>query len=112
MYHFAAADLWQHLAALNAIIENPLHPSNPFVDSDRPSRLFGPYWVLVGGVSSLAGLTAPQGFVLGSILNLILLAIGISDTGSRHSWRAERCPCPDGGDAGRLAARAQFHRLP
>ena len=77
MYHLAAADLWQHLAAVNAIIENPFHPSNPFVVSDQPSRLFGPYWVVVGGISNLAGLTAPQGFVLGSILNLILLAIGI-----------------------------------
>ena len=77
MYHFAAADIWQHLAALNAIIADPLHPSNPFVDSERPSRLFGPYWVVVGGIGSLAGLTAPQGFVLGSILNLILLVVGI-----------------------------------
>lgn len=62
---------------MGAIIENPIHPSNPFVDSDRPSRLFGPYWILVGGISSLAGLTAPQGFVLGSIVNLMLLATGI-----------------------------------
>ena len=77
MYHFASADLWQHLAALNAIIENPLHPSNPFVDSDQPSRLFGPYWILIGAICSLAGLTASQGFVLGSILNLALLAVGI-----------------------------------
>lgn len=77
MYHFAAADLWQHLAALNAIIENPLHPSNPFVVSEQPSRLFGPYWILIGGVSKIVGLTAPQGFVLGSILNLVLLGGGI-----------------------------------
>ena len=77
MYHFAAADLWQHLAALNAIIDNPLHPSNPFVDSDRPSRLFGPFWILIGGIGSLFGMTAPQGFVLGSILNLALLGVGI-----------------------------------
>ena len=77
MYHFAAADLWQHLAALNAIIEQPLHPSNPFVASDQPSRLFGPYWMLVGAISSAAGMTASQGFVLGSVINLILLAVAI-----------------------------------
>lgn len=77
LYHVAAADLWQHLAALNAIIEDPIHPSNPFVASNQPSRLFGPYWVLVGGISSLTGLTAPQGFVVGGIINLLLLAVGI-----------------------------------
>ena len=32
---------------------------------------------MVGGISNVAGLTAPQGFVLGSILNLILFAVGI-----------------------------------
>ncbi len=77
MYHFASTDLWQHLAALNAIIENPLHPPNPFVQTDDPSRLFGPYWVLVGTVCRLVGLTAPQGFVLGSIFNLAWLSLGI-----------------------------------
>ena len=77
LYHVAAADLWQHLAAVGALIDDPIHPTNPFVASDQPSRLFGPYWLLVGSVANLTGMVAPHAFVLGSVLNLALLAIGI-----------------------------------
>jgi len=77
MLHYPSADIWQHLAAINAIAEHPLHPTNPFVESSEPSRLFGPLWVLIGTTCSIFGLTALQGFWLGGVVNLILLFSGI-----------------------------------
>jgi hypothetical protein len=48
-------DLWQHLAALRALIESPFSPSNPFVVSAEGSRHFNPYWVAVALVARALG---------------------------------------------------------
>jgi hypothetical protein len=66
-------DLWQHLAALRALIENPLDPANPFVVNGEGSRHFHPYWVATALVARLFGWDAWQaigfaGFVTGGVL--------------------------------------------
>lgn len=66
------ADIWQHLAALNAIIEDPAHPTNPFVPTEDSSRLFGPYWLAIGLVAKAAGSSALQIFIFAGILNVLL----------------------------------------
>ena len=70
--NWGGADIWQHLAALNAIIESPADPRNPFVDMAEPSRLFGPYWVLVGTIARLAGAEALHALVAASIVSVTL----------------------------------------
>lgn len=82
MLHLPLADIWQHLAAIHAITEQPLEPRNPFVESTAPSRLFGPLWVVIGLVSKIFGLDPVQGFWLGGVLNLTLLGLGIWLLGS------------------------------
>ena len=69
-------DLWQHLAAIQALIDDPLHPSNPFLISDQPSRLFGPLWVAVALVCRAFHLTAQTGFVIGASIGIASLAAG------------------------------------
>src|SRR5687767_6703240 len=66
------ADLWQHLAAISAIIEDPANPANPFVATDDPSRLFGPYWVAVGALARLSGASALQALIAAGVVNLLL----------------------------------------
>lgn len=82
LLHQPFADIWQHLAAINAIVEAPFAPSNPFVDSDDPSRLFGPLWVAVGFLCRLLDLTPLHGFRIGGVINLLLLAVGIWTLGT------------------------------
>ena len=69
-------DLWQHLAAIQALINDPLHPSNPFLISDQPSRLFGPLWVAVAILCRALHLTAQTGFVIGAAIGMASLASG------------------------------------
>ena len=66
------ADIWQHLAVLNAIIEDPGHPANPFVATADPSRLFGPYWVAIGLLAKTVGASALQAYILAGMLNVLL----------------------------------------
>lgn len=69
-------DLWQHLAAIQALIDNPLYPSNPFLISEQPSRLFGPLWVGVALLCRAFYLNAQAGFVIGAALGMASLAAG------------------------------------
>src|SRR5688572_10767499 len=58
-YHFSGGhllnqtsrDLWQHLAALRALIDDPVNPGNPFVATGDASRHFHPYWVAIAAVA-------------------------------------------------------------
>ena len=69
-------DLWQHLAAIQALIDDPFHPSNPFLVSDQPSRLFGPLWVAVALICRAFYLTAQTGIVIGAAIGMASLAAG------------------------------------
>src|SRR3712207_9369704 len=71
------ADIWQHLAAIGALIDDPVSPANPFVATGESSRLFGPYWWIMAVVARAAGLTPLQAYGLGAAVNLALLALGI-----------------------------------
>ena len=70
-------DVWQHLAALQALMLNPAAPLNPFVATADPSRLFGPVHVVLGWAGHAFGWTILQAYVAVCTLNLTMLAGGI-----------------------------------
>lgn len=70
-------DLWQHLAALRALIEDPVHPINPFVPTADPSRHFHPLWAGLALFARLAGWNEWQALAFGGFLNAGFLLGGI-----------------------------------
>ncbi|WOK35347.1 hypothetical protein [Sphingomonas sp. C3-2] len=70
-------DLWQHLAALRTLIENPFHPANPFVPGQDGSRHFHPYWVGIAVLARAMGWTAWQALAAASFVSAGTLILGI-----------------------------------
>lgn len=73
---FANKDAWQHLAALQALIDDPFRPANPFVASGEASRLFGPFHVAGALAARALGLRATGAYGLIAGFNLLALALG------------------------------------
>ncbi|MBW1279560.1 hypothetical protein, partial [Escherichia coli] len=71
-----ARDIWQHLAALQALIDHPAHPGNPFIVGDAPSRLYGPVHVAAGWIGHWLGWTQVQAYGAVAAFALALLATG------------------------------------
>lgn len=69
-------DAWQHIAALQALITDPIHPANPFVASAEGSRLFGPVHVAAALLARALGLSALGAYGLVAAGNLAALAAG------------------------------------
>src|SRR3954454_7484425 len=70
-------DIWPHLAALRALIENPWHPINPFVPTYDPSRLFQPYWLTMALIARSFGWNEWQALALAGVVNAGVLLFGI-----------------------------------
>lgn len=70
-------DMWQHLAVLTVLIDNPVDPQNPFVDTGESSRSFGPFWVAIACLARWLGWTSMQAFGAAAMINLALLASAI-----------------------------------
>lgn len=82
-------DLFQHVAALRALIENIQHPDNPFVASHESSRHFHPYWVAMAYAARTFGWTVWQTIGVASFLSMGVLATGIwvfAKTYYRSPW--------------------------
>jgi len=82
-------DLWQHLAALRALIENPLNPANPFVISTDGSRHFHPYWVGIAGIARIFGWNEWQAIGFAGFVTAGTLLAGIWSFGRafyRSQW--------------------------
>lgn len=71
------ADIWQHLATIGALMQDPVSPPNPFVATSDSSRLFGPYWWVVAVTARAFGLTPMQAYGLGAVLSLTLFVSSI-----------------------------------
>lgn len=85
----SSRDLWQHLAALRALIENPIHPQNPFVATAEASRHFHPYWVSIALVARAVGWNEWQAIALGGYVTAGVLLAGIWAFGRafyRNAW--------------------------
>jgi hypothetical protein len=70
-------DIWQHAAALRALIENPFEPANPFVITDNGSRHFHPLWVGAAVMARPFGLDEWAILTVASYLSLVILGTGI-----------------------------------
>ncbi|HYD37474.1 MAG TPA: hypothetical protein VEA60_07665, partial [Allosphingosinicella sp.] len=82
-------DLWQHLAALRSLIDNPFHPANPFVTTGEGSRHFHPYWVSVALVAKALGWTPWQAIAFAGYASAGALLAGIHTFGRafyRTAW--------------------------
>jgi hypothetical protein len=82
-------DLWQHLAALRALIENPFDPANPFVVSSEGSRHFHPYWVGTALLARLLGWNEWQALGFAGFVSAGVLLAGIWTFGRafyRNAW--------------------------
>ena len=67
-------DIWQHVAALNALMDNLAHPANPFVASDETSRHFHPLWVATAAFAQAFGLSVWTALHLVTYLSMGLFA--------------------------------------
>jgi hypothetical protein len=70
-------DLWQHLASLRALIENPFDPANPFVATGEGSRHFHPYWVSVALIAKAVGWNEWQAIAFAGFVSAGTLLAGI-----------------------------------
>lgn len=70
-------DIWQHAAALIALMENLSDPSNPFVAGPETSRHFHPLWVAFAAVGRAFDLSVWQLLGAASAVSMALLALGI-----------------------------------
>ncbi|WP_341366531.1 hypothetical protein [Yoonia sp. BS5-3] len=71
------SDIWQHAAAIRALIADLANPANPFVVSDEGSRHFQPLWVAGAAVAQLFGLTEWDILRAAAILSMFVFGAGI-----------------------------------
>ncbi|MGZ8286782.1 MAG: hypothetical protein ACXW27_12260 [Allosphingosinicella sp.] len=82
-------DLWQHIATLRALIENPFDPANPFVATAEGSRHFHPYWVSVAMLAKAFGWNEWQAIAFAGYFSAGALLAGIYTFGRafyRSPW--------------------------
>jgi hypothetical protein len=73
----SARDIWQHAAALRALIADLANPANPFVVADTGSRHFHPLWVGWAAVAQAAGLDVWDVLAGAAYLSMAVLGTGI-----------------------------------
>ena len=78
-------DIWQHVAAVRALMENLSEPRNPFVVSPEPSRHFQPLWVATAVVGNALNLTVWQAVTVATFAIMLTLAFAI------HFFSHARC---------------------
>jgi hypothetical protein len=77
----SSRDLWQHLAALRALIADPVQPANPFVPGMESSRHFHPYWVSLALIARTMGWNEWQAIAYGGFITAGVLLAGIYSFG-------------------------------
>ncbi|MBN2196419.1 MAG: hypothetical protein JW751_26645 [Polyangiaceae bacterium] len=71
------SDFWEHSGVLRALMDNPLHPRNPHLDSDDASSRYMPLFVGVAIVARMLQLDAFQAMALAGTINVSLLVVGV-----------------------------------
>ncbi|HOU89792.1 MAG TPA: hypothetical protein PLU22_02040 [Polyangiaceae bacterium] len=71
------SDFWEHAGVLRALMDSPLSPRNPHLDTADPSPRFMPLYVLVAIAARLSGYSALQGMALAGSVNVALLVAGV-----------------------------------
>jgi hypothetical protein len=72
-----ADDLMLHLAVLQHLMRNPLHPGNPVLDLGGSSIYYSPYMVALALPGKLLGLSAYSVYKLSAVVNVGLLLTGL-----------------------------------
>jgi hypothetical protein len=75
--HLSNVDVWQHAAALRALMTNLAHPDNPFVASHEGSRHFHPLWVGLAALGRTWHLSVWTLLAVSGFLSMVVLAAGI-----------------------------------
>lgn len=70
-------DIWQHVAAIEALMKNLSAPQNPYVIGISESRHFHPLWVAQATFNSSFGLTVWDGWVITTYVSMFLLGVSI-----------------------------------
>ena len=70
-------DIWQHVAALRALMQDLAEPVNPFVMGEAGSRHFHPLWVGFAAFNLMFGLSVWDGLVIATYLSMMTLGAGI-----------------------------------
>lgn len=82
-------DIWQHLAAVRALMADPWNPQNPFVATAEGSRHFHPQWVAIALIGKALNMTPWQAIGVAGFINATVLSAGIHLFGRafyRHTW--------------------------
>lgn len=91
-FHFldhTPRDIWQHLASLAVLIEDPYQPLNPFVPTTEGSRHFHPWWVSMAFLARALGWDAWQALAFAGLVSAGILIAGIHAFGRaffRDPW--------------------------
>ena len=72
-----ADDLMLHLAVLQRLIGNPLHPGNPVIDIGGSSIYYSPYMLVLALLGKVTGLSAYSLYKLAAVVNIGLLLSGL-----------------------------------
>jgi hypothetical protein len=72
-----ADDLMLHLAVLQRLTSDPLHPGNPVIDSGGSSVYYSPYMLALALPGKLTGLSAYSLYKLAAVVNVGLLLSGL-----------------------------------
>jgi hypothetical protein len=84
-----ADDLMLHLAVLQRLTADPLHPGNPVIDTGGSSVYYSPYMLALALPGKLTGLSAYSLYKLAAVVNVGLLLSGLYRfvrTVSRAPW--------------------------
>jgi len=72
-----ADDLMLHLAVLQRLIGDPLHPGNPVIDIGGSSIYYSPYMLVLALLGKVTGLSAYSLYKLAAVVNIGLLLSGL-----------------------------------
>jgi hypothetical protein len=86
------ADIWQHVAAIRALMDNLTAPQNPFVTGTETSRHFQPLWVATAALARLLDLTVWQAVTGATFAIMATLALAVH-VFARTFFRSPWAPC-------------------
>lgn len=70
-------DIWQHVAAIEALMKNLSNPANPFVIGIGESRHFHPLWVGQAAFNLSFGFTVWDGLVITAYVSMAIFGVSV-----------------------------------
>lgn len=79
LHSWGGVDYWLHLAVVDAMARNPLHPTNPYATGLSSSHVFTPYHVVWGLIARIASVKAYTLAPVMAAVNLGLFLFGVRE---------------------------------